>query len=485
LNLLLKVGFYTCGSKLFEETVGHCRVSPFVGTCWPGRTFLMNMGELHMKTWKTMLCMLMAALLLVAVGCSRGANAPSGQEPGVDRKEGEKPVSLDQMGAVSLTMFKEDNGVPVEKIQELVSKRFPQVQLTIIKSAKGSTIDDIVASGQIPDILSYSLGGLWKLKDLQLLTDLTPFIETYEFDLNRYVDGVVDTVRSYSENGQILVLPFELNNNALFYNKDIFDKTGVEYPKDDMTWEQLYELTKKVVRKDGDTQIHGFHYNFLNLIYKNQLALPFVDPQTEKAAVNNDQWARWLQVMTSFYTIAGNQPPVDEKTAFMKNQNLAMRTGPNFMTELAASNTGMNWDVVSLPHFEGQENAGSQMNAPYFAIPPASKNKDAAFQVIQYLLSDEVAVELARMGRIPIMKSESIRSEFGKGVPGLEGKNLAAFLKDTIAKPAPQTRYDGAAKSAFSAMITQSMLNGSKDVNTALRELEEQINKLIEQEKQR
>jgi hypothetical protein len=99
--------------------------------------------------------------VLVAVGCGRGVNAPSGKESGADRKESEKPVPLDQMEAVSLTMFK-DNGVPVEKIQELVSKRLLQVQLTIMKSAKGSTIDDIVASGQIPDLLSYSLGGLWK-----------------------------------------------------------------------------------------------------------------------------------------------------------------------------------------------------------------------------------------------------------------------------------------------------------------------------------
>jgi hypothetical protein len=67
------------------------------------------------------------------------------------------------------------------------------------------------------------------------------------------------------------------------------------------------------------------------------LALPFVDPQTNKAAVNTDQWAQWVKTMTSFYTVPGNRPAVDEKTAFLKNQTLAMRTGPNYITELATS----------------------------------------------------------------------------------------------------------------------------------------------------
>ena len=181
--------------------------------------------------------------------------------------------------------------------------------------------------------------------------------------------------------------------------------------------------------------------------------------------------------MTAFYKIPGNQPPVDEKTAFLKNQNLAMRTGPNFITELAASN--MNWDLASFPHFAGKENAGSQMNAPYYAIPPASQNKDAAFQVISYLMSDEVAIELARQGRIPILKSETVRKEFGKGIPGLENKNLAAFFKDTIAKPAPQTQFDGMAKSTFNSVLI-TMLSGEKDINTGLREIEEKINQQIE-----
>ncbi|MFK7692153.1 ABC transporter substrate-binding protein [Paenibacillus sp. HJGM_3] len=416
--------------------------------------------------------------LVFLVGCSSGNendNPDKSNPPTSDKQQ----TLLENMGPLTLTFFKEDPGVSAETIDELVRKKFPQVTLKIIKSGKGTTIDEVTASGEIPDIISMSLGGLSKLKDLQLLSDLTPFIQSYKFDLNRLAPGVVDVVKSYSDNGAFLVMPFELNNNALFYNKTIFDKFGVPYPKDGMTWEELFELTKRLVRTEGGVQYNGFHYNFLNMVYKNQLGLTFVDPKTNKATINNDQWARWLKVMTAFYSIPGNQPPVDEKTAFLKNQTLAMRTGPNYITELAAAGaSGLNWDLVSLPHFSGME-ASSQMNAPFYAIPPTSKNKDAAFQVISYLLSDEVGIALARQGRIPILKSETVRSEYGKGIPGLENKNLAALFKDTIAKPVPFTPYDGIAKSIFNRDALTPMLSGGVDVNTVLRKAEDEANRQI------
>lgn len=435
------------------------------------------------RVWKKCVLAVLVMALVFLVGCSSG-NENDNQDKSNPPTSDKQQTLLENMGPLTLTLFKEDTGVSAETIEELVRKKFPQLTLKIIKSAKGSTIEEVIASGEIPDMISYSLGGLAKLKDLQLLSDLTPFIQTYKFDLNRFAPGVVDVVKSYSEDGAFLVMPFELNNNALFYNKSIFDKLGVPYPKDGMTWEELFELTKKVVRTEGGVQYNGFHYNFLNMVYKNQLGLTFVDPKTNKATVNNDQWAHWLKVMTSFYSIPGNQPPVDEKTAFLKNQTLAMRTGPNYITELAAAGaSGLNWDLVSLPQFSGSEGKGSQMNAPYYAIPPTSKNKDAAFQVINYLLSDEVGIALARQGRIPILKSEAVRSEFGKGIPGLENKNLAALYKDTIAKPIPPTKYDGTAKSLFNSEALSKLLDGTRDMNTTLREAEDKINKQIEQEK--
>jgi multiple sugar transport system substrate-binding protein len=175
---------------------------------------------------------------------------------------------------------------------------------------------------------------------------------------------------------------------------------------------------------------------------------------------------------------------VSEKNEFIRDQVLAMRTGPNFMSELPAlvEKGGFDWDVVSLPDFQGFEGKGSQFNSPYYTIPPTSKHKEQAFQVIDYMMTDEVQTIMSRQGRLPVVKSESVRSEFGAGVEGFKGKNIQSFFKDTVAKPAPATSYDTIAKSSLVKKGIRGVVLEGKDVNTALRETEEDINKQIEAE---
>ena len=429
-----------------------------------------------MKTSVKMLCFLL--LLAAAVGCGNRSGADGDREGAVGLKEGAGGVE-----PVTLTFFTEGNSaVLAETIGQLVADKYPHITLNTIKSAKGTLIEDMMNSGTPIDLISYSLGGLGKMKELGLLTDLTPFIDKTKFDLNRFTEGVVDTVRSYVPDGKIMLVPFELNNNVLFYNKGIFNKFGVPYPKDGMTWEQIYELAKRVTRSDGGVQYKGFQMEGINLVYKNQMGLRFVNTETLKAEVNTDSWKRWVETMAAFYQIPGNEPTENYKINFLKNQNLAMATGPNFLTEIPeAVERGLDWDAVSLPRFAGMENRGSQMNAPYYLIPPTSRHKDAAFQVIQYMLSDEVQAKMARIGRVPIVKNEQVRAEYGKDLKGIEGKNLAAFFKDTMGAPVPITPYDAIAKSTLNNYFSKVSL-GQLDVNTALRQAEEEINKAIEAE---
>lgn len=419
-----------------------------------------------------------AIMGIAAVVTSACGNIGKSAGKGKEEASGAPPAP------VTLNFFTHGNSIVLaETIESLVHKKYPHITLKTTKDAKGSTIFDVLNAGQTPDLISYSLGSLQDLRTLRLLGDLTPLIKQHGFDLKRLVPGAEEAARALSGNGELALMPFELNNNAIYYNKNIFDKFAVSYPKDGMTWEELLDVAKKVTRTDGGVQYRGFQYNALNVVYKDQLALGFVDPKTNKAAINTDSWKRWLDIMTSFYKIDGNAQAGDEKVNFLKNQTVAMRTGPNYLTDLpAAMDAGLNVDFVSLPRFSGMSASSSQMNAPFYVIPSTTPHKDAAFQVIAYLMSDEVQTIMARQGRIPIINQESVKKEYAKDLKGMEGKNLNAFFQDAIAKPVPSTAYDGQAKSIFTNAALVPVYQGKKDMNTALREAEEQINKHIESE---
>lgn len=418
------------------------------------------------------LAMATGAVLMLLSGCGGSEAPPAAGE----QSEAPKPVTLQ--------FFTHGNSIVLaETIEQLVKQKFPHITLVTTKDAKGSTIFDVLNSGQTPDLISYSLGSVQDLRALRLLGDLTPLIQKHGFDLGRLVPGAEEAARALSGNGEFSLMPFELNNNAIYYNKSIFDKFGAAYPTDGLTWEQLLEVARKVTRADGGVQYKGFQYSGLNIVYKDQLGLGFVDPATNRAKVNTDGWKRWLDVMTGFYKMDGNAQAGDEKANFLKSQTVAMRTGPNYLTDLPpAIETGLAVDFVSLPKFSEMSSASSQMNAPFYVIPPNSPNRDAAFQVIAYLMSEEVQTVMARQGRIPILNLENVRKEYAKDLKGLEGTNLEAFFRDAIAKPVPATPYDGQAKSIFTSAALVPVYQGKMDANTALRAAEEQINKMIEQE---
>lgn len=342
----------------------------------------------------------------------------------------------------------------------------------------------LIASGVKLDLIAYSAGGLFTALDLKLTSDLTDMITKYKFDMNRLAPGVLESARLYGENNEIAVMPYELNNNLLIYNKSIFDRFGVAYPKDGMTWEEMYDIIPKVSRNDGGVQYKGFAYSFLNLIYKNQMNLPFVDPTSHKMLVNNDQWKKWIEVMAGFHQITGNELGGREDDLFFKEKTLAMRGGPSPLDLLpAAIEGGLEWDVVSNPRFKGMEHVGGQMNAPFLAIPPNSTNRDAAFKVIMFFLSDELQAENARNGRVPVLKAESVVKEFGSKYPFIKGTNYAnAIFADTIGKPIKVTKYDGIVRSNLSVAVSN-VAQGKNDMNSELRDLEERVNKLIEEAK--
>ncbi|TNJ62773.1 carbohydrate ABC transporter substrate-binding protein [Paenibacillus hemerocallicola] len=412
--------------------------------------------------------LLFAGVLIVLSACSDQNEGAANPESASQERE-PKPVTLHVFT---------DASASIDIEQELVKKKFPHITLEIIKNGKDTRIENVVSSGQQLDLINHSMGSIWKLYDLQLMSDLTPFINAQKFDLTTFQPGVAEAMRSYSDKGEMLALPYELNANVLFYNKTIFNKFGVSFPKDGMTWEETYELAKRLTKMEGGVQYKGFQFQQQNLTWKNQLGLPLVDPATKKALVNGDGWKAFLEGMGRFYLIPGNEyDGVSDTEGFTDKQNVAMRVGPNILARVAkaAAEAGLDWDLISVPVFDRAAGSGSQLIAPFYSIPVGGKHKEEAFRVMAYLLSPEVQLHKSRTGRMPIINDQTAIRAFASEIEGTEQKNIAAFFKEGVGKPIRATPYDGIAKDELWKKALPAVYTGQKDVNTALREAEESI----------
>ncbi|MDF2715037.1 MAG: transporter substrate-binding protein [Paenibacillus sp.] len=371
-------------------------------------------------------------------------------------------------------------------IAEPVKKKYPHITVQRINtSEKGNSLAEIVAAGNIPDLVGFYPGNLQTVGEMGLAYNIDELVKTYKFDLARLMPEAVDAVKAASNTPYLIGLPTYHNPFGLFYNKDLFDKFGVAYPKDGMTWDEVRDLSVKLTRKDGGVQYRGLYADFL---YRGsrQLGLRPVDFKTNKSMLNSDQWQELFKLWESLYAAPGLMEGSYTKLEWGSNEQsflkgeLAMLAGFSNTLNALKKTSIINWDLVTYPTNKKTPGVGHRLDSPILAITAQSKVKDAAFRVLETILSDEVQTLLVRNARMTILNSQKVKDEFGKGIPEFQGKNMLAMTKLKMANMASaqflnEGQIDSIANKAF-----QSVIDKSADINSALRLADEELNKYIQ-----
>ncbi|CAG7646192.1 ABC transporter substrate-binding protein [Paenibacillus allorhizosphaerae] len=435
-----------------------------------------------MKLTRACLAATAFSLMLWATACSSGSGGSTGNGPADAGKNAVPQVSTDPVTlklAINIGWLGPDEFQ--KYFEEPVKKRYPHISFEILDMTKPElALDKLLASGNIPDLVMSASPIIYRYMGTGLEENIEPLIKKFNLDLSRLDPVAVESVKTSSQQDHLIGLPWTMHFSGLYYNKDIFDKFGVAYPKDGMTWEQVRELAKNVTRSDGGVQYRGLEPDKSTRV-ASVLSYAFVDPKTEKATVNNDNWKKIFELLKSIYDIPGNNQvrlAGGGTDQFIKERNLAMFATNNILPNLKVAQD-LNWDLVQYPSFPERANVGMQTDAWILHVTSQSKYKDQAFQVIATILSDEVQTEVAKNARLPVLKGKSIEQSFGTNLPYLQGKNVQAAFKSSAAKALPVSKYDSYAEGLMSSNITP-VVKGEKDINTILRESEEAINKYIE-----
>jgi multiple sugar transport system substrate-binding protein len=372
---------------------------------------------------------------------------------------------------------------------DAVKKKYPQITLKLITAKNfADDLEKMVAAKEpLPDVVGASPGGMSTLQDLNLLIDLNPYFKKSTFNPKKLNPQLLAAARGYSDKGELLIIPYDIETALLVYNKDLFDKFGVGYPKDGLTWEQTMDLARKLSRSDSGVNYRGFDVNTSYFMNNNPLSVPYVNTKTGKQNTGDPRWNKLFTMLKEFNDIPGNEIVGDliNKTfsdAFLKDRTLAMAINPlNQLqnAETSGASKGLNWDIAAVPFFNDAPKTGLQMNYHFFGITPTSQVKDAAFAVIEFLLSDETVKGMARQGKQAALEGKVFETEFGKEVGLLNGKHMEAFFYDKLANRAEASTYDAIVSGELLNAYKDIMLNG-KDVNTAIREAGERADQSID-----
>ncbi|MEF3308554.1 extracellular solute-binding protein [Paenibacillus sp. GYB004] len=374
----------------------------------------------------------------------------------------------------------------MKEFGEPIKAKFPHITPKFIKTnGKADQVTELVTTGTQVDIMFMSIGQIYNfLLKPKMERDMTPMIQKHGFDLSRFETTSVDMLKQIG-GGKLYGIPMYTLPATIYYNKDLFDKFGVPYPKDGMTWDETYELSRKLTRQDGGVQYYGTVISPSHLAMRNQTSLHMIDPKSGKATLTGDAWNRFLANVSRFYTLPGydwtnaEMQVGKQRDMFTKEKRAAMWMPVSTM-HTAAELQGMNWDLAAFPTLQEAPGVGPQAYPFYFFITATSKVPEEAFEVLAYMSGEAFHMEKSKQGLfLSLLKNDAVRKAFGQESEMYKGKNTKAMLPDRFAAPSYVSAYtSSAAAKIFSALVN--VTTGKQDANTALREAEESMNKTIE-----
>lgn len=305
----------------------------------------------------------------------------------------------------------------------------------------------------------------------------------HKFDKNRITVQFLDSMKEVTGLNHLISLPLFNNSYALFYNKDLFNRFGVKYPTDQMTWQDVHALSNRLTRQEGGVQYWGL---WADGSYRGayQLELPFLDVVTNKPVFQSDGWKELFQLWSGMWNYPGVGAPPSSYNfieGFLKGEVAMM---PGFSNQIfdVANRNAFDWDVVTYPTNPKAPGVGQRAAPVIMSITEQSKHKDAAMQVLSVLLSDEVQTDISKTAKVSVLKEASVQQQFAKDTPVLASKNMVAFTKLKYAKAksfgiVPTGTAAGIPIAAFNDVVFK-----GKDINTALREADEKMAQAIKEE---
>lgn len=423
-----------------------------------------------------------AVLLSACGGGSTSGNGAGTGDTGAGANETEQkrePVTLNFFMASKTTMTTEE----LKALYEApLQKKHPHISLEFINNDKG--IDTFMASGTKADIVFGSFNVLSNLKSYEIMGDMSDLIAKHKYDVGRFEQSYLDAMTDMSD-GKLSGLPFYDLRLALYYNKDIFDRFGVPYPKDGMVWEQVVDTAKRLTREDGGVLYRGFAGGPSNLVAVNQYSLGFVDSKSNQVSLGAAKWKTMFETLVPLFQAPGYNPTKkllsvsEQSNLFFTEKTAGMLVAFSNGAPLA-NKSGLNWDLVSLPEMKDLKGIGSQPYPVYMALSSNSTHREDAFLAITQFVSDEVQMtRSADMAHLSPLKNPEIKAAYGRNVSDWKGKNIAGVVGQKTAAPMPYSPHNTIAQTeTTNAMLA--VIVGEKDINTALRDAEEQASKKIQ-----
>lgn len=280
-----------------------------------------------------------------------------------------------------------------------------------------------LTSGDTPDIVSIDCVLAPYYASVGALLDITEQFNALEYK-DTFSGGTLE-LSTYE--GKQYAVPFAPDVSVLIYNKDMFEAAGLDPEKAPATWDELIEAAKACTTDDcygyvfSAADAGGMMFTFCPYIWNNDG--DFTSEDGSESLLNQPEAVEALQLIVDMVYEYGVTPEsissydwTASRDAFVAQKAAMIVLGSSAVGDIVNGNYDFNVGCALIPSSDG-ENYSSFSGGDSIAILADTDKADAAWQFVEFCLSEEVQVDqLAAQGNIPA-RSDLFDNEIYAGHP--------------------------------------------------------------------
>jgi multiple sugar transport system substrate-binding protein len=291
-------------------------------------------------------------------------------------------------------------------------------------------------------------------------------------------------------NGNLYALPFRSDFWVVFYNKGLFDKAGIQYPTNDMTFAQYDALARKMTSGNGANKVYGCHYHtwrscvqlFGILDGKHTIIQPpydYLKPYYEMVLGEQNDG-----ICQNYATLKASS--IHYSGQFQNGSIAMMNMGSWYIAtqiqKVAAgeADPSKSWGIVKYPHAEGVAPGSTLGTITSLSISQGSKKKDAAWDFVKFVTSPEGAAVVAKTGTIPAIMSNAVVDEIAS-MPGFptDGNSKEALHVGKAYLEMPLSDKSGRIETVLN-QVHDEIMTYNISVDDGLKKMGEEVQKILD-----
>ncbi|WP_156825980.1 ABC transporter substrate-binding protein [Paenibacillus terrigena] len=377
------------------------------------------------KTYSLLLVSLLTMALLLA--------ACSGEKAALEPLDAEQNVKLKVIFWEEDYFYQEYGNYFTMKYPNVEFEVISQNQLQKEVSESGEdyqeAMNKFIEKNQ-PDILMLQPDQYEKFSSEGKLYELDTIIKQEKFDTENIIPAVMQMLKDKG-GGKIYGLAPTFGAQVIFYNVDLFQKNGVELPKNQMTWEELFQLAQRFPTSGAEKdRIYGLgmEYGGFSSLLMNVGStenLRWVDKSGKKIQLESESWKKAFNLVTQGMKSGAiyREKPQDNQAQTMESYyarnpftmgKAAMTMGGSWYTnqlrqakDQIKDYKPFEWGVVTAPVSPSDPNVTDNMYlSEIMAVNAKSTNTRAAWEFVKFINGPDMARMQSRQmsGNLPTRK---------------------------------------------------------------------------------